>query len=45
MNYYYGGNPYYGCGGAWYQPQYEGDNITYVVVEQPSGEPDVVVNQ
>jgi len=38
--YYYGGSPYYGCGGAWYAPQYQGDDITYVVVEQPQGNPD-----
>jgi len=39
-SYYYGGFPYYGCGGAWYQPYYEGDDITYVVVDEPQGQPD-----
>ena len=24
-------------GGAWYQPMYEGDDVTYVVVEAPAG--------
>jgi hypothetical protein len=28
-------NAYYNCGGTYYQPQYEGDNVTYVVVENP----------
>ena len=46
-NYYYGANPYYNCGGAWYAPQYQGSDVTYVVVEQPAGEPSttVVVDQ
>ena len=39
-SYYYGGYPYYGCGGAWYQPHYEGSDVTYVVVEAPQGDPD-----
>jgi hypothetical protein len=26
---------YYNCGGAWYQPQYEGSSVVYVVVNQP----------
>src|SRR5947199_270141 len=26
---------YYSCGGVYYEPQYSGDNITYVVVENP----------
>jgi hypothetical protein len=26
---------YYDCGGTYYQPQYEGDDITYVVVDNP----------
>jgi hypothetical protein len=26
---------YYNCGGAWYQPQYEGSSVVYVVVGQP----------
>jgi hypothetical protein len=29
----YGG--YYNCGGTYYQPQYSGDNVTYVVVNNP----------
>jgi len=37
-NYYYGGNPYYNCGGTYYQPQYSGTDVTYVVVEAPEGE-------
>ena len=32
---YYGGNPYYNCGGTYYQPQYSGGNTTYVVVQSP----------
>ena len=39
-NYYYHASPYYSCGGAWYQPQYEGDDVTYIVVEAPQGDPD-----
>jgi hypothetical protein len=31
---YYG---YYSCGGVYYQPQYEGDNVTYLVVPGPEG--------
>jgi hypothetical protein len=27
----------YYCGGAWYAPQYQGDDVTYVVVEAPAG--------
>ena len=27
---------YYSCGGAWYQPQYEGDTVVYVTVPDPS---------
>lgn len=23
------------CGSTWYQPQYQGSNVTYVVVNQP----------
>jgi hypothetical protein len=26
---------YYNCGGVYYQPQYQGDNVTYVVVDNP----------
>jgi hypothetical protein len=33
----YGGSTYYSCGGAYYQPQYEGTDITYVTVNDPSG--------
>jgi hypothetical protein len=33
---YYG---YYACGGVYYQPQYQGDNVTYVVVNAPEGAP------
>jgi hypothetical protein len=31
----YGGMTYYYCGGAWYAPQYQGDQVVYVVVNQP----------
>ena len=31
----YGGMTYYYCGGAWYAPQYRGDQVVYVVVNQP----------
>jgi hypothetical protein len=31
---YYG---YYSCGGVYYQPQYEGDSVTYLVVPGPEG--------
>lgn len=27
--------PYYQCGNVWYQPQYAGSNVTYVVVNPP----------
>ncbi|MSQ99560.1 MAG: hypothetical protein EXR85_09755 [Xanthomonadales bacterium] len=27
--------PYYQCGNVWYQPQYQGSDVTYVVVNQP----------
>ena len=27
--------PYYQCGNVWYQPQYQGSNVTYVVVNPP----------
>jgi hypothetical protein len=33
--YPYYGYSYYRCGDVWYQPQYSGDQVTYVVVEQP----------
>jgi hypothetical protein len=26
---------YMQCGSSWYQPQYQGSNVTYVVVNQP----------
>jgi hypothetical protein len=35
--YPYGGYTYYSCGGAYYQPQYEGDTVTYVTVPDPAG--------
>ena len=38
-SFYAYGNPYYNCGGTYYAPQYQGDNVTYVVVEQPEGAP------
>lgn len=31
----YGGVTYYSCGGVWYAPQYQGDKVVYVVVENP----------
>jgi hypothetical protein len=31
----YGGATYYGCGGTYYRPQYDGPNIVYVVVPPP----------
>jgi len=31
----YGGMTYYYCGGAWYAPQYQGDQVVYVVVNAP----------
>lgn len=30
-----GGYTYYSCGGAYYQPQYEGDTVVYTTVPQP----------
>jgi hypothetical protein len=33
----YGGVTYYSCGGVWYAPQYQGDQVVYVVVNNPSG--------
>ena len=27
---------YYNCGGAYYQPQYEGDTVVYVTVPDPA---------
>lgn len=38
--YPYGGYTYYSCGGAYYQPQYEGDTVVYVTVPNPAqGQP------
>lgn len=31
----YGAYSYYYCGSTWYAPQYQGDQVTYVVVEEP----------
>lgn len=31
----YGGMTYYYCGGAWYAPQYQGDQVVYVTVNAP----------
>ena len=28
-------NAYYQCGNVWYQPQYQGSTVTYVVVNAP----------
>lgn len=33
--YPYGGMTYYSCGGAWYAPQYQGDQVVYVTVNAP----------
>jgi len=30
-----GGYTYYSCGGAYYQPQYQGDTVVYTTVPQP----------
>jgi hypothetical protein len=35
--YYYGGYSYYHCGGAYYEPRYEGDTVVYVTIPDPSG--------
>ena len=32
--YVYGGT-YYHCGGVYYQPQYQGSNVTYIIVNSP----------
>jgi hypothetical protein len=29
------GMTYYQCGSSWYQPTYQGSNVTYVVVTPP----------
>jgi hypothetical protein len=34
--YAWSGYTYYSCGGAWYQPQYEGDTVVYVTVPDPT---------
>jgi len=34
--YPYSSYTYYSCGGAWYQPQYEGDTVVYVTVPDPT---------
>jgi hypothetical protein len=43
--YPYGGYTYYSCGGAYYQPQYEGDTVVYVTVPDPNGQTTVQVQQ
>jgi hypothetical protein len=37
--YGYYGYSYYNCGGAYYQPQYEGDTVVYVTVPDPATNP------
>ena len=37
--YVYGGITYNHCGGVWYQPEFEGTETTYVVVNAPPGAP------
>ena len=32
---YRGNTSYMQCGSTWYQPQYQGSNVTYVVINQP----------
>jgi hypothetical protein len=34
-NYDYYGRLYYHCGGAYYQPVYDGPDVVYVVVDKP----------
>lgn len=34
-----GGVPYNHCGGVWYQPQFQGTEANYIVVESPQGAP------
>ena len=29
------GTTYFTCGGAWYQPMYRGDGVTYQIVAKP----------
>jgi hypothetical protein len=33
--YYNGGYTYYSCGGAYYEPRYEGTSVTYVTIPPP----------
>lgn len=33
--YYYSGYTYYSCGGAYYEPRYEGSTVVYVTVPEP----------
>jgi hypothetical protein len=35
--YAWGGYSYYGCGGVYYEPRYEGDTVVYVTINDPSG--------
>ncbi len=35
-SYDYYGRPYYHCGGVYYQPVYDGPEVVYVVVDDPS---------
>lgn len=35
--YYWSGYTYYSCGGAYYEPRYEGTSVVYVTVPDPSG--------
>jgi hypothetical protein len=30
-----GAYTYYSCAGVWHQPQYQGDRVVYVVVNEP----------
>ena len=32
------GVTYYQCGSAWYQPAYQGTQVTYIVVHAPAGQ-------
>ena len=34
--YPYSGYSYYSCGGAYYEPRYEGDTVVYVTVPDPA---------
>jgi hypothetical protein len=35
--YPYGGYTYYNCNNVWYQPQYSGSSVNYVVINDPTG--------